>query len=148
MIEIEPRGKLTIIGIVVIIFVIFMLTRTPPEALPDEYYEDNIGPGTVTGFYQAPAQDIEQLITGNPSAIVIDCSSSSNDFMAGDKLPRAVWSPDVSIYYGQNMELILYSNPPDYAIDQARSLVGKMYGSVYVLTGGYSAWENWINRVQ
>lgn len=147
MIELEPKGKIFVVFLVVLGCMVFFGTRSATTSLPSSIFEgDSYIPGTVEGFYKAPPQDIEQLLASNPLVVVVDCSTSGADYLAGRKLPNAVWSPDCKIYYGQNMELVLYSNPDEVAINYARDLVGKMYGRIYVLTGGQQAWQDWINR--
>jgi len=147
MIELEPKGKIFIVFLIILGSAVFLGTRGPASNLPTELYEGaGYIPGTVEGFYRAPPQDIEQVLISNPSSVVVDCSTSGSEFLSGRKLPNAVWSPDSKIYYGQNMELILYSTPDDVAVAYAKDLVGKMYGTIYVLTGGQQAWRDWINR--
>ena len=144
-IELEPKGKIFVVFLIIVGSMIFLSTRSTPTNLPSEFFEgDSHIPGTVEGFYRAPPQDIEQLLQSNPSTVVVDCSTSGADFLSGRKLPNAVWSPDSKIYYGQNMELVLYSTPDEVAVNYARDLVGKMYGNIYVLTGGQQAWQDWI----
>jgi len=146
MIELETKGKIFIVFLIILGSTLFLATRSTPTNLPANIYDgSSYIPGTVEGFYNTPPQDIEHLLQTNPSVVVVDCSTSGADFLAGRKLPGAVWSPDAKIYYGQNMELVLYSTPDEVAINYARSLVGKVYGHIYVLTGGQQAWANWIN---
>jgi len=147
MIELEMKGKIFIVFLIIVGSALFLATRSTPTNLPSDIYEGSGHiPGTVEGFYRAPPQDIEQVLASNPSVVVVDCSTSGSDFLAGRKLPNAMWSPDSSIYYGQNMELVLYSTPDEVAVNYARNLVGKMYGNIYVLTGGQQAWRDWITR--
>ena len=147
MIEIEQKGYVFLGILIILSSAVWLGTRTIPADLPAECYEkQNYVPGSVEGFYRTPPQDIEQLINNNPSVVIIDCSSRSADFLAGKTLPNAKWSTTPSVYYGQNMVLILYSSNDDDAIDFATDLVGKMYGQVHVLLGGYPTWDTWINR--
>ena len=147
MIELEPKGKIFIVFLIVVGSMLFLATRSTPTNLPASIYEgDGHVPGTTAGFYNAPPQDVEQVINSNPSTVVVDCSASGADYLAGRRLPNAMWSPDASIYYGQNMELVLYSTPDTVALNYAKDLVGKMYGNIYVLTGGQQAWFDWINK--
>lgn len=148
-IELEPKGKVFVGFLIVLGVLIFMSTRTSTIVLPESVYTgETVLPGSVEGFYRIPPQDAEQLITSNPSVVIVDCNTAGTSFLAGERLPNAIWSPDASVYYGQRMTLLLYSTPDDTAVDYARNLVGKMYGEIYVLTGGYQAWYNWINREQ
>ena len=143
-IELEPKGKVFIMFLIILGAITFLSTRstdvTPPAGVGGNY------PGAITGFYRIPPQNAEQLMNENPSAVVVDCNPGGSDFISGKKLPRAVWSPDANIYVGQHMLLLLYSTPDNIAIDYARSLVGRTYGEIYVMEGGYQGWENWINR--
>lgn len=147
MIELETKGKVVVSFLIILGVIFFLSTRTSNVALPEGvFYSGGTLPGSVEGFYRAPPQDIEQLIDSNPSAVVVDCDPTGVNYIAGKRLPRAVWSPSAKIYYGQHMTMILYSSSDETSINYARSLVGKMYGSIYMLTGGYQAWEGWVNR--
>lgn len=147
MIEITSKGKV-IVGFFVSLLILLIYFNMNASTMKPMSRETGTPEGSVTGFYKVSPQDAEQLLKQNPSMIVVDCSATAIDFIAGRKLPKAVWSPDARVYYNQRIVLLIYGSSDDESTDYARSLVGKMYGEIYVLMGGYQAWHNWINRVQ
>ena len=148
MIELTLKGKV-VVGFLGALLVIMLYSWmggssiAPPPVIDGGDGEPLPPSGTATGFYKVPPQDAQQLINTKKNLIVIDCSIGGADFIAGNSLPNAIWSVDPSAFYMQRTNILLYANDDSTSTDYAKALIGKLFGEIYVLMGGYGAWIAW-----
>jgi len=145
MIELEKKGKI-VIGCFIALSIFGLHSWMGTSTMQAPPVGTTYHSGVAVGYYQVPPQDAEQLINKKENLVVADCSVNGNDFKEGRVLPRAVWAPDASTFYNQHKNVLIYSDSSERSLNYAHDLVGKLYGEIYVLLGGYQAWSGWINR--
>jgi hypothetical protein len=50
------------------------------------------------------------------------------------------------MFYNNNKPMLVYSTPDSYAVTYCKALMGKVYGDVYLMQGGYEGWYAWVHR--
>lgn len=141
-IEIQQKGYVFIGFIIMIICIAFFATRSTNVTPPEGTY-NNVNHFTK-GFFRSPPQDIDQLIKSNPTATIVDCSSDNTYFSGNQKIPNAIWSRNPLTLYDRKETLILYSTDDgSESIEYAKELMNHVYGQVYILEGGFNAWQNY-----
>jgi len=147
-IELEPKGNVLIGAALFLAFIALYAGMSSSSSGPSWNNGTYIPSNTVKGYELIPPQDAEYLMNTNPSLLIIDANRDTINFQSGAHLPGAIWSTDPSTYYGQNIVMLVYSTPNDFAVQYVRDLIikGHVQGHLYVLNGGYEAWFNWQNR--
>jgi len=141
-IELTKKGKVVVIGLATIGIMLLWLfasssVLTNPSTVP---------PGTTTGFYKIDGQYGDHLINTNADLLIVDANTNSTLYLQGFYVTKAVWSTDPSVYFGTSRPIMVYSTPDDAAAAYCQGLMGKVYGQVYLMKGGYEGWYAWVHR--
>jgi hypothetical protein len=142
-IELTKKGKVVVIGLACIgVVMLWLFASSSVITNPG----DGSKPGTITGFYRIDGQYGDHLINVEPNLLVVDANKNSTNYLHGFMVTKAIWSTDPSMFYNSQKPIMVYSTPDDAAAEYCTALVGKVYGQVYMMRGGYEGWYSWVHR--
>ena len=143
MIELTKKGKIVVIGLASVGVMMLWLWAT---SVTINTPNGGLTPGTITGFYRIDAQYGDHLINTEANLLVVDANTNSTLYLQGLMVTKAIWSTDPTMFYNSAKPIMVYSTPDDAAAEYCNGLVGKVYGQVYMMRGGYEGWYAWIHR--
>ena len=81
------------------------------------------------------------LAADNDSIIIVDIRSCKCNYNK-EHLPNAVWETDWTTFYNETKDILIYASNDFESIEFCEQLINKMYGEIYYLEGGITAWKN------
>jgi hypothetical protein len=141
-IELTTKGKIVVIAFAVLgVIALYGFASSGDIKVPEGF-----NPGAQTGYYTIGGQYGDHLLNTVPNLVVVDCNSDNTNYLDGKLVTKAVWSTDSSMFINNNKPMLVYSTPDDAAVAYCKSLMGKVYGEVYMMQGGYEGWYAWVHR--
>ena len=133
--------------IAIILIVVISIAGVTGLTLSADWTEQVHPVREYTTFYTAIApKEAKELMDNASNLMIVDIRSCDCDYKEGH-LEFATWNTNPRSFYNTAHNLLIYCEDGNDSISYCNYLVNHVYGAIYYLEGGISAWKNAGYRV-
>jgi rhodanese-related sulfurtransferase len=135
------NGKKLQTILLVIIVIVSCIAVIAAAFLFDVFKQGPTEPTLTSTYSSVLPETASNLAADNESIIIIDVRSCKCNYNK-EHLPNAVWDTDWKNYYNETKDILVYDSDGNGSIDFCEQLIDSMYGEIYYIEGGITAWKN------
>ena len=142
--EIQSPGgnekKLRLILIITLV-IVSCVAIVAAAFLFDVFEQEPTGPFITTTYSGVAVENASIIAANNESVIIVDIRSCKCSYNK-EHLPNAIWNTDWTTFYNETKDIMVYDSTDLGSIEFCEQLINKVYGDIYYLSGGLTAWKN------